>query len=148
VGLLDGLVVSKWCSGVDPTLALDSYVAALRMGLECSPKGVYSLALIDPSRSPDGMNEAAQKIYTEFGSKLLGVACVIEATGFRAAMFHAALSVIGMTAPCKTMNFKSVAAAAKWLVSSLPGSALTAANITAAVEQTRASISPTASSPV
>ncbi|GEM_PF-2740847 len=143
IGLLEGLVVGQWRAGVDPVVAFDAYVSSLREASQRSPKGVGSLAIIDAANPPSGLQEAAHRIYTEFGPKLVCLARVIETHGFRAAAFHSALSALNAKAPCKTANFDCVNAAASWAAATMRASVastFTTEQVVEAVEEIKASL--------
>ena len=85
-----------------------------------NPQGAGFLCVVEPSATPpdDKLRRASINMVTSHGDNLKCVACVIEGTGFRAAVGRSVLS--GMTLVSGQRKsplsiFSSITAAARWM---------------------------------
>ena len=93
--------------------------AQLAAAVARNPGKVAFLCVVESSADPpdDAERNASAAMVNEHGANLLGVACVIEGTGFRGAITRTVLSGIALVIRSRVSikMFESVRAASPWL---------------------------------
>lgn len=128
---LDGLVVGtvgQVCLAIWRTKPTELLFEAQRMGLAEAvardPGRVAFLCVVESTADPPDqkVRDASAAMISSHGKNLAAVACVIEGSGFRAAVTRTVLSGIALVArnAAPTRYFESVPAASVWLSERLP----------------------------
>ncbi len=93
----------------------------LAAAVDRNPRRQLFLCVVEHKSPPpdEDIRQASSDMITAHGPKLAGCACVIEGTGFHAAINHTVLSGIvhGIQAPTPVRFFESTASACTWLQS-------------------------------
>lgn len=98
--------------------------AALAAAVSASPGKIFFLCLVSPNAEPPEQAErdASSQMITSHGNRLLGTACVVEGSGFRAAITRTVLTgiVLFIRTPAPIAFFENVEAAAFWMQRRVP----------------------------
>jgi hypothetical protein len=93
--------------------------ASLATAVENAPGRTFFLCVISPNAEPPDQAErdASTRMITHHGARLAGTACVIEGTGFRAAITRTVLTGIVLFArsPSPVLFFEEMDAAVQWM---------------------------------
>jgi hypothetical protein len=91
----------------------------LAAAVDQNPGRQLFLCVVEHKSPPpdEDIRQASSDMITAHGSRLAGCACVIEGTGFHAAITHTVLSGIvhGIQSPSPMRFFESTASACNWL---------------------------------
>jgi len=108
--------------------------SCLEAAVKKQPGRVAFMCLVEAGTEPpdDNIRKASSAMITSFGADLKAVACVIEGTGFKAAISRTVLSgiVLLIRSPSPIKYFESAASAGAWISEFIP-----VGNITNFVEQ-------------
>lgn len=98
--------------------------AGLAGAVSAAPGNIFFLCLVSPNADPPEQAErdASSQMITSHGSRLLGTACVVEGSGFRAAITRTVLTgiVLFIRTPAPIAFFETVDAAAFWMQRRVP----------------------------
>lgn len=118
LGTFSNVFFAVWSTKPTPPL-----FARQREGLEAAvranPGNTLFLCVVSPNAPPPEQAErdASSRMISELGQNLLGTACVVEGSGFRAAITRTVLSgiVFFIRTPSPVTLFDSVNTASTWL---------------------------------
>ena len=118
-----GVCIAVWRGDVTPAL-FECQRAGLASVLRMNPRDAGFLCVIEDGSPPpsEELRKAGAEMVRAAGSELKRIACVIESTGFMAAMKRSVLSGIQLLAGRKanvTAFFSTVSEAARWLADEL-----------------------------
>lgn len=124
MGEYAGICVAVWRGTVTPAL-FECQRAGLRSVIRANPLKTGFLCVIEPGSRPpsEELRRASAEMVRDAGADLRRIACVIEASGFLAALTRSVLSGMQLIAGRKanvTGFFATVAEAASWLSEELP----------------------------
>jgi hypothetical protein len=93
--------------------------AGLAVAVRANPGRAFFLCVVSPNADPPEQAErdASSRMISQHGSDLLGTACVVEGSGFRAAITRTVLTGITLfiRTPSPVTIFDSVDAASNWM---------------------------------
>jgi hypothetical protein len=126
-GLVVG-TIGPICLAIWRTKPTEELFEAQRRGLgsavEHNPGNVAFLCVVESTADPPDqkVRDASAAMISSHGKNLAAVACVIEGSGFRAAVTRTVLSGIALVArnAAPTRYFESVSAASTWLGERIP----------------------------
>lgn len=91
----------------------------LAAAVQAKPGRTHFVCVVAPNADPPEQAErdASSRMITSHGSQLLGTACVVEGSGFRAAISRTVLTgiVLFIRTPSPVTIFDSVDAASQWI---------------------------------
>jgi hypothetical protein len=118
LGTFGHVFFSVWSTKPTPEL-FELQRAGLAAAVHEAPGSVLFLCVVSPNAEPPDQAErdASSRMITHHGSKLLGTACVVEGSGFRAAITRTVLTgiVLFIRTPSPVTFFDSVDAASSWM---------------------------------
>jgi hypothetical protein len=142
MGKVERVCLALWKGKPTPEL-FEAQRSGLAVAVAERPGHALFLCVITTTSDPPEENErhASAKMISSHGKDLAACACVIEGTGFRAAVTRTVLSGISLLirSPAKLRFFESVAKACDWLESLAPPGELR--GLTGQVELARSKLS-------
>jgi hypothetical protein len=118
LGTFGDVFFAIWSTKPTPEL-FELERSGLAAAVHARPGRALFLCVVSPNADPPEQAErdASARMITSHGSKLLGTACVVEGSGFRAAITRTVLTgiVLFVRTPSPVTFFESVNAAALWM---------------------------------
>lgn len=138
LGTYRSVFFAVWSTKPTPEL-FELQRAGLAAAVTASPGRVFFLCVVSPNADPPDQTErdASSRMITGHGARLLGTACVVEGTGFRAAITRTVLTGIALfiRTPSPITFFETVDGAQQWIQRRSPGGDLS--QLAAQVDQLR-----------
>jgi hypothetical protein len=110
--------VAVWSTKPTPEL-FELQRASLVAAVEKAPGRTFFVCVVSPNADPPEQAErdASTRMITALGDRLLGTACVIEGTGFRAAITRTVLTgmVLFVRTPSPVLFFEQMDDAVEWI---------------------------------
>lgn len=118
---------AAWSTKPTPEL-FEVQRAGLAAAVQANPGRTFFLCVVSPNADPPDQAErdASSRMITSHGANLLGTACVVEGSGFRAAITRTVLTgiVLFIRTPSPVTFFENVDGASKWMQRRAPGTNL------------------------
>lgn len=118
LGTFGDVFFAAWSTKPTPEL-FELQRAGLASAVHAKPGRTLFLCVVSPNAEPPDQAErdASSRMITSHGAKLLGTACVVEGSGFRAAITRTVLTgiVLFIRTSSPVTFFESVDAAAQWM---------------------------------
>lgn len=118
LGTFGNVCFAVWSTKPTPEL-FQLQRAALATAVQNNPYRTFFLCVVSPYADPPEQAErdASSRMISEHGERLAGTACVVEGSGFRAAITRTVLSgiVFFIRTPSPVTFFDSIEGATQWM---------------------------------
>lgn len=118
LGTCGEVFFAVWSTKPTPEL-FELQRAGLAAAVQANPGRTFFLCVVSPNADPPEQAErdASSRMISQHGGNLLGTACVVEGSGFRAAITRTVLTgiVLFIRTPSPITFFDSVDAASSWM---------------------------------